>query len=142
MVSKDSSTAWAAYLAGVVLVLGRELGADIDCGLRLLVRSDVPEAKGVSSSAALEVAAMRAVAHQLGIPIDGAEAARLCQMAENLVVGAPCGIMDQMTSAIGKANQLLALLCQPAEVQGFASVARFARLVGNRLGHPACRQRK
>ena len=117
---QDSSTAWVAYLVGVALVLGRELGANIDCGIRLLVRSDVPEAKGVSSSAAIEVAAMRALTHQLGIPIDGAEAARLCQMAENLVVGAPCGIMDQMTSALGQANQLLALLCQPAEVQGFA----------------------
>jgi L-arabinokinase len=65
---------------------------------------------------------MRAVAHQLGITIDGAEAARLCQIAENLVVGAPCGIMDQMTSALGRVNKLLALLCQPAEVQGFVAV--------------------
>jgi L-arabinokinase len=119
---QDASKAWAAYLSGTVLVLGRELGADIDGGMRLLVQSDVPEAKGVSSSAALEVAAMRAVAHQLGITIDGAEAARLCQLAENLVVGAPCGIMDQMTSALGRTNKLLALLCQPAEVQGFVTV--------------------
>lgn len=116
---RDSSTAWAAYLVGVVLVLGREMDADINTGLRLLVRSDVPEAKGVSSSAALEVATMRAVAHQLAIEIDGAEAARLCQLAENLVVGAPCGIMDQMTAALGRAGQLLALECQPAEIRGF-----------------------
>ena len=40
-------------------------------------------------------------------------------MAENFVVGAPCGIMDQMTSALGRSDALLALLCQPAEVQGF-----------------------
>ena len=40
-------------------------------------------------------------------------------MAENFVVGAPCGIMDQMTSALGRPDALLALLCQPAEVQGF-----------------------
>jgi L-arabinokinase len=61
---------------------------------------------------------MRAWAHQLGIAIDGTEAARLCQIAENQVVGAPCGIMDQMTSALGSSGELLALLCQPAEVQG------------------------
>jgi L-arabinokinase len=115
---EDSSTAWVAYLVGVALVLGQELGANIDRGCRLLVRSEVPEAKGVSSSAALEVAAMRAWAHRLGIAIDGVEAARLCQMAENQVVGAPCGIMDQMTSALGRSGELLALLCQPAEVQG------------------------
>ena len=103
-------------------MLGQELGANIDSGIRLLVQSDVPEAKGVSSSAALEVATMRAVAHLFGITIDGVEAARLCQIAENLVVESACGIMDQMTSALGRTDKLLALLCQPAEVQGFVSV--------------------
>jgi galactokinase len=117
---EDASRMWAAYLAGVALVLRQEIGVDIAGGLRLLVRSDVPEAKGVSSSAALEVATMRALSHRLGIDVDAGTAARLCQKAENLVVGAPCGIMDQMTSALGRADELLALLCQPAEVQGFA----------------------
>jgi galactokinase len=42
----------------------------------------------------------------------------LCQQVENLVVGAPCGVMDQMTSACGDEDQLLALLCQPAELLG------------------------
>jgi len=37
---------------------------------------------------------------------------------ENLVVGAPCGVMDQMTSACGEAHQLLSLVCQPAELMG------------------------
>lgn len=62
---------------------------------------------------------MQAAAHLLGTPLDGAELARLCQVAENHVVGAPCGIMDQMTAALGRADHLLALLCQPAEVRGF-----------------------
>jgi L-arabinokinase len=44
--------------------------------------------------------------------------ALLCQKVENLVVGAPCGVMDQMTSVCGQEQQLLALLCQPAELQG------------------------
>ncbi|MCA9263185.1 MAG: hypothetical protein KDA60_05030 [Planctomycetales bacterium] len=119
---QDPSKSWAAYLAGVVLVLVKEVGAAVDGGMRLLVHSDVPEAKGVSSSAALEVAAMRAVTDQLGIEIDGIRAATLCQIAENRVVGAPCGIMDQMTSAVGRENRLLALLCQPATVQGYAVI--------------------
>lgn len=37
---------------------------------------------------------------------------------ENKVVGAPCGIMDQMASALGQRGKLLALLCQPSEVLG------------------------
>ena len=111
--------AWAAYVAGVLLVLAREQGIVASGGLRILVRSDVPEGKGVSSSAALEVAVMQAVTGLLGRTLDGMELARLCQIAENHVVGAPCGIMDQMTSALGRADHLLALLCQPAAVQGF-----------------------
>ncbi len=116
---RDPANAWAAYVVGPLLVLAAERGARFDGGLRVLVRSRVPEGKGVSSSAALEVATMQAAAGLLGTPIDGAELARLCQVAENRVVGAPCGIMDQMTAALGRADQLLALLCQPAEVRGF-----------------------
>jgi L-arabinokinase len=118
----ESSIHWAAYVVGVVMVLHRELGLQFDRGLRILVESRVPEGKGVSSSAALEVATTQAVAGLAGATIDGKDVARLCQVAENFVVGAPCGIMDQMTSALGQADALLALLCQPAVVQGFVSL--------------------
>jgi galactokinase len=118
----DSAAAWAAYLIGPALVLLREAMARIPDGLRILVASRVPEGKGVSSSAAVEVAAMRAVASLAGAELSGEESARLCQVAENRVVGAPCGIMDQMTSAVGRQDQLLALLCQPATVEGYAMI--------------------
>jgi L-arabinokinase len=120
--AQDPSRHWAAYIVGVLAVLGHEYGLELDCGLRILVESRVPEGKGVSSSAALEVATMQAVSRLLGQELDGAELARLCQMAENFVVGAPCGIMDQMTSALGEPHALLALLCQPAEVKGFVAL--------------------
>ncbi|MEO8178998.1 MAG: hypothetical protein ABI895_09215 [Deltaproteobacteria bacterium] len=45
------------------------------------------------------------------------QAALWCQRVENLVVGAPCGVMDQMTSSCGRAGQLLPLVCQPAELE-------------------------
>lgn len=113
---------WAAYVAGVFLVLMRERSVQFKNGARILIHSDVPEGKGVSSSAALEVAVMHAVAACYGISVEPREAALLCQKVENLVVGAPCGIMDQMTSACGRANRLLALLCQPAELQDFIPI--------------------
>ena len=109
---------WAAYVAGVFVVLSRELGVRFDRGARLLISSRVPEGKGVSSSAALEVATMSAVAAAFNIEIEPRELALLCQQVENLVVGAPCGVMDQMTAACGEANHLLSLICQPAELQG------------------------
>jgi L-arabinokinase len=119
---RDPALHWAAYVVGVLFVLERERDLRLVCGLRILVESRVPEGKGVSSSAALEVATMQAVTHLVGLALKGHEVAQLCQMAENLVVGAPCGIMDQMTSALGRADALLALLCQPAEVKGFVEL--------------------
>ena len=114
----DTTPHWAAYVAGVFLVLMRELGARFNEGARLLISSRVPEGKGVSSSAALEVGTMSAVAAAFDLEVAPRELALLCQRVENLVVGAPCGVMDQMTSACGEENQLLALLCQPAELLG------------------------
>jgi L-arabinokinase len=113
---------WAAYIAGVFLVLMRERQANFANGAHILIQSSVPEGKGVSSSAAIEVAVMSAVAMAYGITISPREMALLSQMVENLVVGAPCGVMDQMTAVYGEPHKLLALLCQPAEVQGIVSI--------------------
>ncbi len=118
----DPKRHWAAYVAGVFLVLMRERDISFSQGARILVSSSVPQGKGVSSSAALEVAVMQAVAVAFGIGLQPREVALLCQKVENLVVGAPCGIMDQMTSVCGKAKQLLALVCQPAELRGTIAI--------------------
>ena len=115
--AKDPRSAWAAYVAGAFLVLTRERGVVFREGARILVASDVPEGKGVSSSAALEVAVMTAVAAAFGLALPARELALLCQQVENRAVGAACGVMDQMTAACGEADRLLALLCQPAELQ-------------------------
>lgn len=115
---------WAAYIAGVVTVLAREKGVRPGGGLRVLIDSEVPEGKGVSSSAAVEVATMQAAAALWGVAVEPAELAVLCQKAENLVAGAPCGVMDQMASACGEAGKLLALRCQPAEVLGHVELPK------------------
>ena len=47
---------------------------------------------------------------------------------ENRVVGAPCGVMDQMASTLGGAGRLLALLCQPAEVLGNVPIPNQVRV--------------
>jgi len=118
----DADGAWAAYVLGPILVLLRETAARLPSGLRILVDSRVPEGKGVSSSAAVEVATMRAAAALAGHALNGEEIAQLCQLAENRIAGAPCGIMDQMTSALGRQDQLLALRCQPATVEGYVAI--------------------
>lgn len=119
---RDPSLGWAAYVAGAFLVLMRERGGVFDEGARILIASRVPEGKGVSSSAALEVASMQAVAAAFDIDLAPRDLALLCQKVENLVVGAPCGVMDQMTAACGEAGRLLELLCQPAQLLGTAPI--------------------
>ena len=114
---RDAATAWAAYVAGMCAALRVELGLELRSGVSLLVASSVPEGKGVSSSAALEVATLGALAGIHGLRIDPVQAALVCQRVENLVVGAPCGVMDQMTSSCGSAGELLPLVCQPAELE-------------------------
>ncbi len=108
---------WAAYVIGALVALELEYGLSSEQGLRILVDCQVPIGKGVSSSAALEVAAMQAICAAYDFNIDARKLAILCQKVENLVVGAPCGVMDQMTASCGENNSLLALLCQPAELQ-------------------------
>jgi len=115
----DAQTRWAAYLVGCVFVLMAEgIAPALATGGNVLLRSSVPLGAGVSSSAAMEVAMMQALNVSLGLDLDGVVVARLAQIAENKVVGAPCGIMDQMASALGVENSLLAILCRPHEVQG------------------------
>ncbi len=109
--------AWAAYVLGPVALLAREQRLALT-GLRLLVSSSVPERKGLGSSSAVEIAALQAVTGAFECPVEPRRLALLAQRAEQLVAGAPCGPMDQMTAACGEAGQLLVLLCRPAEVLG------------------------
>ncbi|HEX7332138.1 MAG TPA: hypothetical protein VF290_11610 [Pyrinomonadaceae bacterium] len=121
---------WAAYVAGVFLVLMRERGIQFTSGANILVSSRVPPGKGVSSSAALEVAVMEAVTRAFNIEVEPRDVALLCQRVENMVVGAPCGVMDQMTAVFGERDRLLALLCQPAEIKNMIALPSPLKLWG------------
>jgi galactokinase len=120
----EAGEGWAAYVLGVVQLCIRLTDAQQtrENGFRLLIHSDIPEGKGISSSAALEVAVMAAAAAHLGVELEAAELAAACQWVENHVVGAPCGIMDQLTAALGRQDRLLRLRCQPALVEGHLEI--------------------
>jgi L-arabinokinase len=122
--ARDKNDHWAAYVAGIFVVLMRERQISFSHGVQIVISSTVPEGKGVSSSAALETAIMQAVTTAFDVRIEAREMALLCQKAENLVAGAPCGVMDQMTCVCGEKDSLLALLCQPAELLPAVRVPR------------------
>jgi L-arabinokinase len=130
LLTAEPRRAWAAYVAGALVVLHAELGKPLRHGLRLRVWSEVPVGKGLSSSAALEVATLEAVARFVDADLGDRQLALLAQKVENFVVGAPCGVMDQMTSALGRRDHLLALVCQPAEVVGQLRIPDDIEFVG------------
>jgi galactokinase len=95
------------YIDGCVRAL-LEIGLPVP-PLAALIRSDVPIGAGLSSSAALEVATLRAVRKLLRLPLDDVEIAQLAQRAESHYVGVRCGIMDQMAASLADSANMLFL---------------------------------
>ncbi len=98
---------WIDYVQGLTRAL-REKGHHVE-GFDLRLESDVPLGSGLSSSAALEVSVLRALRAEFHLDIDDVLLARLGQKAENEHVGAPVGLMDQMTSSLGRQGEALFL---------------------------------
>jgi galactokinase len=133
----ERDAGWAAYVLGPVAMLVSVglLQATLvrEPGLRIAVWSDVPLGAGISSSAALEVATLRALQSLYAPELDritGMRLATLAQSAEHQVARAPCGIMDQATSALGMGDHLLMLRCQPGEVLGHRPLPPDVRILG------------
>jgi galactokinase len=103
---------WASYIVGCVILLIWEKKIDF-VGFDILVESNIPIGKGVSSSAALEVATLKVFTEYFNINFLGTELPTLAQKVENYIVKAPCGLMDQLTSYFGKAGHILPITCQP-----------------------------
>ncbi len=127
------ATGWAAYPLGVAHVLLASKGFD------LFIDSDVPVGAGLSSSAAIECAVALGLDELLGLGNDRRALARAGQRAENEVVGAPTGIMDQSASLLGKADHAVFLDCQSLEAEsvelGFAAAGLELVIIDTRVAH-------
>ena len=75
--------------------------------LDIHVTSQVPMGAGLSSSAALQVALLRALDRLLGLALDGVRIAQLGQQVESRFAGVQCGIMDQMAASLADAQHML-----------------------------------
>ena len=113
LVNRDPTIRWTAYVLGLFYWLRRQSSDRVGHAATVLIDSDVPLNKGVSSSAAIEVAVMKAAASAYGIPLAGVELAEACQWAENVVAESACGIMDQIAVVLGDEGCVLPLVCQP-----------------------------
>jgi galactokinase len=75
--------------------------------LRVYVDTTLPVGSGMSSSAALEVAVLRALRELTGAGVDDVLLAQMAQQAEIRFAKVNCGIMDQMASSLADEKHML-----------------------------------
>ena len=128
---EEPGTEWTGYILGAFYVLLKEGKIDqFSHGATIIIKSDIPIGGGVASSAAIEVATLMAINRLYGLELSAMEIARLAQIVENRIVGAPCGIMDQVTAAAGTSTKILSILCQPDKILEFVSCPLNVSFVG------------
>lgn len=98
------------YQAGSALMWQRAGHKIVGCDM--LHDCSVPFGSGLSSSAAIEVSTIAALAALAGEIIDPVEIALTAQKAEHEFAGVNCGIMDQYASACGKESCAMLLDCK------------------------------
>lgn len=108
---------WIDYVAGTAAAL-QEAGMPV-FGLRGVIASDLPENAGLSSSAAIELAAAWALLDDAATT-DGLALAKICQRAENGYIGVQSGLMDQFAVACGRAGAAMLFDCRSFESQAIA----------------------
>ncbi|MFF2246843.1 galactokinase [Arthrobacter sp. NPDC058130] len=157
-VDPDALTGWAAYPLGVAWAMSKAAadgtgsfpgsgGGSLSgpgvapglSGMDLALTSDVPAGAGLSSSAAVECAVALALNDLWGLGLDRPELARIGQLAENRVVGAPTGIMDQSASLLGEPDHGILLDCQSLKTEsvalGFAGAGVGLLVIDTRTSH-------
>jgi galactokinase len=109
----DPEHGWANYPKGVVKEL-IDLKVPVS-GLDLVVHGEIPVGGNLSSSAALEAVTCEALLGLTDTELPTWERVWLCQRAENVFVGMPCGIMDQFSVYMGNTHTALLLDCRTLE---------------------------
>jgi galactokinase len=101
---------WMDYVAGMAWALA-EAGVTTQ-GFRGRLAADLPSEAGLSSSAALELAAAWALSGGEKPPLAPMTLAQAAQRAENAYVGVNSGLMDQFAVTFGLAGHALLLDCR------------------------------
>ncbi|NNC11707.1 galactokinase [Planctomonas sp. JC2975] len=111
-----AAAGWQNYPLGVAWALG-QLGADLEAvpGFDLYLDSAVPVGAGLSSSAAIESAVAIALNDVWRLDLDLKTLVKAGHIAENEVVGAPTGILDQSASLLGRADSGIFIDCRTLE---------------------------
>ena len=128
---RNTVITWAAYIIGAIFTLLKEKKIPrLTSGFNISLLSSVPMNVGIGSSATVECAAIYAVDQALGLKLNPLTIARLGQKTENNVVGAPCGIMDQIAVTSGREDRLIHILCQPDIIKGTIAIPENCAFAG------------
>ena len=109
---------WGRYVAGVLFELA-QLGINVP-GFTGEISTTIPIGSGLSSSAALEIAIARTALSIAQVELPDTDIALLCQRAEHIASGVPCGIMDQLCIAVGQPNIATLIDCHTLDIQHIA----------------------
>lgn len=99
---------WTNYPKGVIWAFTQK-GHHVDKGLDILLYGNIPNGSGLSSSASVEVVMGVMLKDMFGFDVTKVDIALLSQYAENNYNGVNCGIMDQFSIAMGKADHAIFL---------------------------------
>jgi len=126
---------WAGYPIGVAWVMREWANTGFDC----FIDSEVPVGAGLSSSAAIECAVAVALNELWGAARTEEQLAAIGQRAENEVVGAPTGIMDQMASIKGQPDSAVLIDCRSLDTEvvplGLAEQGLLVAVIDTQVAH-------
>ena len=101
---------WLDFVTGAIKVFYEEFpncSKSLEKGIQLVVSSNLPSSSGVSSSAALEIALLRAINKIENQNLSQIKLAKLAQKIEHNFIGTKCGLMDQMVVSCGNMNKAM-----------------------------------
>ncbi len=106
---------WVEYISGCLWALKEHRFEPK--GFECVMAGNIPIGAGLSSSAALETAILKAATWCSGVELDKVQMAKIGRYVENEWVGVACGIMDQMISSAGKSGHALLIDCADLSLQ-------------------------
>ena len=103
----SGSKTWHKYVLGSIQEVFKSY--NVSSGLNIFIHSNLPMGKGVSSSAALEVALVNSLFEIFNIDKDDNEIIKICQKVDHKYIGIQSGVLDQSASQLSRLDSILKL---------------------------------
>jgi len=114
-VQNGTDDSWANYVLGVVDQIHlKNLKVS---GFNLLLTGNIPMGAGLSSSAAVECAALYGLSKLFNLPLEKMDIVRMAQQAEHKYAGLKCGLMDMFASVHGKKDHVMKFDCKTLDFE-------------------------